>query len=84
MFRFAAIFVLLAAVATALKGSMPRSLLRSTSTTSSTALQATMLDTLKSAGCFNTLLKAIDVAGLQEALSGPGPLSMFAPGAMMY
>ena len=78
-FRFSALFVVLAAVATALKGSMPRALLRSTSS-SSTALQATMIDTLKSAGCFTTLLKAIDAAGLQDALSGPGPMSLFAPG----
>lgn len=40
---------------------------------------ATILETAASAGCFNTLLAAVDAAGLREALAGPGPFTVFAP-----
>lgn len=40
---------------------------------------ATILETAVSAGCFNTLLAAVDAAGLREALEGPGPFTVFAP-----
>ena len=35
--------------------------------------------TAKAAGQFNTLLAAVDAAGLGEVLSGPGPFTVFAP-----
>ncbi len=35
--------------------------------------------TAKAAGTFNTLLAAVDAAGLAEVLSGPGPFTVFAP-----
>jgi uncharacterized surface protein with fasciclin (FAS1) repeats len=40
---------------------------------------ATVLDIAKEKGNFNTLAKAIEVAGLQDALSGNGPVTIFAP-----
>ena len=39
----------------------------------------TILGTAESAGTFHTLLAAAQAAGLVEALSGPGPLTVFAP-----
>ena len=40
---------------------------------------ATILEAAKSAGCFQTLLTAVEVAGLTGALEGPGPFTVFAP-----
>jgi uncharacterized surface protein with fasciclin (FAS1) repeats len=40
---------------------------------------ATILETAASAGCFNTLLAAVEAAGLREALESPGPFTVFAP-----
>lgn len=40
---------------------------------------ATVLDVAKEKGNFTTLAKAIEVAGLQDALSGNGPVTIFAP-----
>lgn len=40
---------------------------------------ATILETARKAGRFNTLVSAIEAAGLAEALSGPGPFTVFAP-----
>jgi uncharacterized surface protein with fasciclin (FAS1) repeats len=40
---------------------------------------ATVLDVAKEKGNFNTLAKAIEVAGLQDALTGNGPVTIFAP-----
>ena len=40
---------------------------------------ATIVATAESAGSFKTLLAAAKAAGLVEALSGPGPLTVFAP-----
>ena len=40
---------------------------------------ATILDTAASAGCFNTLLAAVDAAGLRGALESAGPFTVFAP-----
>jgi uncharacterized surface protein with fasciclin (FAS1) repeats len=40
---------------------------------------ATILETAKGAGCFATLLTAVEVAGLTAALEGPGPFTVFAP-----
>ena len=40
---------------------------------------ATILETAAAAGCFNTLLAAVDAAGLRGALEGPGPFPVFAP-----
>jgi hypothetical protein len=41
---------------------------------------ATILETAKGAGCFATLLTAVEVAGLTAAREGPGPFTVFAPG----
>ncbi len=35
--------------------------------------------TVKDAGSFKTLIKALDAAGLTETLKGPGPFTIFAP-----
>ena len=43
------------------------------------APQADIVDTAKSAGSFNTLLAAIEAAGLTETLKGKGPFTVFAP-----
>ncbi len=40
--------------------------------------QMTILDTAK-AGGFTTLVTAVEAAGLQDALAGKGPLTVFAP-----
>jgi uncharacterized surface protein with fasciclin (FAS1) repeats len=40
---------------------------------------ATILETAASVGCFNTLLAAVDAAGLRTALEGPGPFTVLAP-----
>jgi uncharacterized surface protein with fasciclin (FAS1) repeats len=40
---------------------------------------ATILETAASAGCFNTLLAAVDAAGLRAALESAGPFTVFAP-----
>ncbi len=40
---------------------------------------ATILETAAAVGCFNTLLAAVDAAGLRGALEGPGPFTVLAP-----
>ncbi len=40
---------------------------------------ATILETAKAAGCFSTLLTAVEVAGLTSALESAGPFTVFAP-----
>lgn len=40
---------------------------------------ANIIETAKGAGCFGTLLTAVEVAGLTAALEGPGPFTVFAP-----
>ncbi|MFN9693902.1 MAG: fasciclin domain-containing protein [Synechococcaceae cyanobacterium] len=40
---------------------------------------ANIIETAKGAGCFNTLLTAVEVAGLTNALESPGPFTVFAP-----
>ena len=40
---------------------------------------ASILETAKAAGCFATLLTAVEVAGLSAALDSPGPFTVFAP-----
>ncbi|MBC7685094.1 MAG: fasciclin domain-containing protein, partial [Bdellovibrionales bacterium] len=43
------------------------------------ASAADIVDTAKTAGTFNTLVTAIDAAGLVDTLKGPGPFTVFAP-----
>jgi uncharacterized surface protein with fasciclin (FAS1) repeats len=38
-----------------------------------------LIDTAKDSGSFKQLLRAIEIAGLTQALSGPGPFTIFAP-----
>jgi uncharacterized surface protein with fasciclin (FAS1) repeats len=40
---------------------------------------ASILETAASVGIFNTLLAAVDAAGLRSALEGAGPFTVFAP-----
>ena len=40
---------------------------------------ADIVDTAKAAGSFNTLVTAVQAAGLVETLKGPGPFTVFAP-----
>jgi uncharacterized surface protein with fasciclin (FAS1) repeats len=40
---------------------------------------ANIIETAKGAGCFGTLLTAVEVAGLTAALESPGPFTVFAP-----
>ena len=40
---------------------------------------ASILETASSVGGFKTLLAAVDVAGLRDALEGSGPFTVFAP-----
>jgi uncharacterized surface protein with fasciclin (FAS1) repeats len=46
---------------------------------SSLASAADIVDTAASAGQFNTLVKAVQAAGLVETLKGQGPFTVFAP-----
>ncbi|HZP88997.1 MAG TPA: fasciclin domain-containing protein [Burkholderiales bacterium] len=41
--------------------------------------KADIIDTAKSAGSFNTLVAAIEAAGLADTLRGKGPFTVFAP-----
>jgi uncharacterized surface protein with fasciclin (FAS1) repeats len=43
------------------------------------ASAADIVDTAVSAGQFNTLVKAVQAAGLVDTLKGPGPFTVFAP-----
>jgi uncharacterized surface protein with fasciclin (FAS1) repeats len=43
------------------------------------AQAADIVDTAVSAGQFNTLVKAVQEAGLVDTLKGPGPFTVFAP-----
>src|SRR5690606_13543760 len=45
----------------------------------SLAHAADIVDTAKSAGSFNTLVTAVQAAGLVYTLKGPGPFTVFAP-----
>ena len=47
--------------------------------TSSMAVAADIIDTAVSAGQFNTLVKAVQAAGLVDTLKGKGPFTVFAP-----
>ena len=38
-----------------------------------------IIETAKAAGCFTTLLTAVEVAGLTSALESPGAFTVFAP-----
>ena len=49
------------------------------STTFAFAQHKTIVETAIEAGSFTTLVKAVQEAGLVEALSAPGPLTVFAP-----
>jgi uncharacterized surface protein with fasciclin (FAS1) repeats len=40
---------------------------------------ANIIETARGAGCFGTLLTAVEVAGLTGALQSPGPFTVFAP-----
>jgi len=40
---------------------------------------ANIVDTAVKAGVFTALVKAVQTAGLADTLSGPGPLTVFAP-----
>lgn len=44
-----------------------------------TAHAADIVDTAKSAGSFNTLVTAVQAAGLVDTLKRPGPYTVFAP-----
>lgn len=43
------------------------------------AQQGTIVEVAQGAGMFNTLVAAVEAAGLVDALSGEGPLTVFAP-----
>lgn len=47
--------------------------------TAGTANAANIVETAQQAGTFNTLIAAAQAAGLVEALSAPGPITVFAP-----
>jgi len=51
----------------------------SASSTTAAAAEGTIVDVATEAGDFTTLLAAAQAAGLVETLSGPGPLTVFAP-----
>jgi uncharacterized surface protein with fasciclin (FAS1) repeats len=43
------------------------------------AFAANIVETAQKAGSFKTLVKAVQAAGLEGTLSGPGPFTVFAP-----
>ena len=43
------------------------------------AVASDILSTAAAAGNFQTLISAVEAAGLRETLSGPGPFTVFAP-----
>ena len=43
------------------------------------AMQADIVDTAVTAGSFNTLVAAVQAAGLEDTLRGDGPFTVFAP-----
>ena len=61
------------------KASLAAALLGAMSLTAQAAGNATVLDVAKEKGNFNTLAKAIEAAGLQDALTANGPVTIFAP-----
>lgn len=71
-FRFLALVAVVAVVG-AFRAALPRAM------RSSTSLNANLLETVKSAGTFKTLVAALEAAGLQDALTSPGPFTVFAP-----
>lgn len=50
-----------------------------TPTTAATAPTVDIVDTAVSAGSFNTLVAAVQAAGLVDTLKSPGPFTVFAP-----
>jgi uncharacterized surface protein with fasciclin (FAS1) repeats len=46
---------------------------------SATSSQKDIVDTAATAGSFNTLVTAVQAAGLVDTLKGPGPFTVFAP-----
>ena len=48
-------------------------------TTTEAAPTANIVETAVAAGTFDTLVAAVEAAGLAETLSGPGPFTVFAP-----
>lgn len=44
-----------------------------------TSTQPDIVDTAIAAGSFNTLVAAVQAAGLEQTLKGPGPFTVFAP-----
>ena len=46
---------------------------------SAKAEMSSIIETAKAAGSFNTLIAAVEAAGLKDALSGEGPFTVFAP-----
>lgn len=49
------------------------------SSSGSEATASDIVDTAVAAGSFNTLVAAVQAAGLEETLRGPGPFTVFAP-----
>ena len=47
--------------------------------TTASAQDKDIVDTAIAAGSFNTLVKAVQAAGLLDTLKGPGPFTVFAP-----
>ena len=49
------------------------------SSTGQSSAQPDIVDTAVAAGSFNTLVAAVQAAGLEQTLKGPGPYTVFAP-----
>ena len=67
---------MVAAVAVFALGSVPASAYESSA---KKAAKADIVDTAVAAGSFNTLVAAVQAAGLVETLKGDGPFTVFAP-----
>ena len=61
------------------KASLAAALLGAVAIVGHAAGSSTVLDVAKEKGNFSTLAKAIEVAGLQDALTANGPVTIFAP-----
>jgi uncharacterized surface protein with fasciclin (FAS1) repeats len=62
-----------------LKAAVAAAIIGISTSLSAFAGSPTVLDVAKQKGNFNTLAKAIEAAGLQEALTANGPVTIFAP-----
>lgn len=58
---------------------LPLTVMACDETTAPEAMEMDIVDTAAAAGSFSTLIAAVQAAGLEATLRGPGPFTVFAP-----